>query len=335
MQADQWLPVELRAVRELTPTVREFTLAYPGRQVVAPGAHLNVRVLVGENGDRPDKRSYSVVSSTDDGELCIAVKQVERSRGGSRHMWSLRPGARLQATVPVSAFELSRGAPHYLLVAGGIGVTPMLSMAQALVRHGASLRMVYAARSRTELAYLPQLTGLLGDRLEVFPFDEGRSLDLAAEIAALPADGELYMCGPIGLMDAVREEWSRQGRSASRLRFETFGSSGHHAAQPFTVKVPRLKLEVQVPADRSMLDVLTEAGVVVLSECRRGECGLCALDVIGADAQIDHRDVFFAADEKAHNRRMCACVSRATGGCVVIEPAYRGDPDLSVTEVLA
>ncbi|MEO8807380.1 MAG: PDR/VanB family oxidoreductase [Burkholderiaceae bacterium] len=328
---DDWLQVELLGVRNVTPTVREFRLAFRERVPAAPGSHLNVRVMI---GDRPDKRSYSVVSATDDGEVSIAVKLLTESRGGSRHMWSLQPGSRLHVTRPSSGFELSRDAPQYLLLAGGIGVTPLVSMASALARRNANVRMVYATRSREEFAYLPLLQELLGARLEVFPADEGRVLDLAREVAALAVGAELYMCGPIGLMDAVRAEWLHLGLPLSKLRFETFGSSGHHAATAFTVKIPRLNMEVIVREDRSMLDALAEAGVAVLSECRRGECGLCALEIIGSDAEIDHRDVFFASAEHARNKKICACVSRAAGGTVVVEPAWRGDPDLGVTEVL-
>ncbi|MEO6565888.1 MAG: iron-sulfur cluster-binding domain-containing protein, partial [Casimicrobiaceae bacterium] len=218
---------------------------------------------------------------------------------------------------------------------GGIGVTPVISMARTLAHRSANVRMVYAARSREELAYLPLLQEILGARLEVFPADEDRMLDLAREVAALAVGAELYMCGPIGLMDAVRAEWLHQGRPLSKLRFETFGSSGHHAATAFTVKIPRLNKEVVVREDRSMLEALAEAGVAVLSECRRGECGLCALEIIGSDGEIDHRDVFFSSSERALNKKICACVSRAHGGTVVVEPAWRGDPDLGVTEVLA
>ena len=329
---DEWTEVEVRHIRNVTPTVREFELAFPERQVAAPGSHVNVRVTI---DGKPDKRSYSVVSASDDGVVTIAVKLLPESRGGSRYMWTLERGMRLHATKPHSEFELSRGASHYLLLAGGIGVTPIVAMARTLERLGASVRMLYAARSRDELAYGEELANTLGDRLAVFPADEGRMVDIAAEIAALPADAELYMCGPIGLLDAVGREWALQKRPLSKLRFETFGSSGHHAAKTFTVKIPRLAMEVLVPEDRSMLDALTSVGVSVLSECRRGECGLCAIDVVSFDGEIDHRDVFFSAEQRAHNRKICACVSRVAGGTIVVEPAFRGDPDLGRIEVLS
>ena len=145
---------------------------------------------------------------------------------------------------------------------------------------------------------------------------------------ALPAGAALYVCGPIGLMDAVREVWAASRRAPTQLHFETFGSGGRHATQAFTVHVPRLGLRVPVAGGQSMLDALTQAGMPLLSDCRRGECGLCAVDILELHGELDHRDVFFSAHEHQSARRMCACVSRLAGGEVSIETAWRPDPVL-------
>lgn len=240
-------------------------------------------------------------------------------------MWSLEPGSALDIAPPRCDFPLTLGAPQYLLLAGGVGITPLMTMAESLARAGTSVRMVYAARTAAEFAFRDELEALLGDRLTLFAADSGEDLDIAAEIDCLPPGGELYMCGPLGLMDSVRCAWADAGRPEARLRFETFGSSGRFAAQAFIVKVPRLGTEVLVRQNESMLDALESAGVEVIFECRRGECGLCAIEILGADGDIDHRDVFFSARQHAENRRMCACVSRVVNGSVTINPAWRGD----------
>jgi len=162
----------------------------------------------------------------------------------------------------------------------------------------------------------------LGERLATFV---GRTLDLDAEIAALPARAQLLICGPVPLLQAAQEAWARAGRATADLRFETFGSSGHQPPEAFWLKLPRHGLSVQVPADRSLLDVLEENGVAVLSDCRRGECGLCAVDVVQVQGRIDHRDVFFSAAEHAEGRQLCACVSRVCGGGVELDSSYRPD----------
>jgi len=322
-----WHPATVRAHRDLTPTVREFEIRPEGG--VKPwtvGSHLNVQVLV---DGREETRSYSLVGlphGPGAREVYrIAVKRADPGRGGSRFMWGLETGAELAIGEPNNHFELAFGAPEFLLVAGGIGITPIVGMAQMLAERGANVRMCYAARSADELAYHEVLRGALGERLRTLCDVAGQRLDLAAEIAALPPGGQLWICGPMPLLDAAREAWAASGRDRADLRFETFGNSGRFEAEPFWVELPRHGLRLEVPAGRSLLDVLNEAGVDTLYDCRRGECGLCAVDIVRAEGSVDHRDVFFSPHEKQACTRMCACVSRVSGGGVVLDSAYRPD----------
>ena len=328
---DTWFDATVIGIRNLTPTVKEFRLQYPLALRLAPGAHIDVQVAI---DGQTAMRSYSVVRSDANGQIVIAVKQVQGSRGGSRYMASLTLGSTLKASAPVSNFEPVYGPHHYLLLAAGIGVTPMLSVARALVAQGASVQMLYAVRNKDEQAYLQDLQDLLGERLRVFSADRNERLDVAAEINALAESAQLYLCGPIKLLDAAREHWQAAGRPAAQLRYETFGSSGRYLPQDFTVRVPRLGREVLVDAGQSMLDALSEAGIAMVSNCRRGECGLCAVDVLETDGVLDHRDVFFSSREHAGGNRICTCVSRVAGTSITIEPPWRGDPDLSHTTVL-
>jgi vanillate O-demethylase ferredoxin subunit len=238
-------------------------------------------------------------------------------------MHDLRPGERIQIGRPASHFELRHGSSHYLLIAGGIGVTPLIGMAETLAGT-AGVRMLYAAPSRAAMAFAAELQALLGDRLELFPSDEGRRLDLAAELARLDADAECYLCGPIRLLDAVRETWTALGRPPSLLRFETFASSGHYGAEPFRVHVRDHARSVEVPANRTLHEALQDAGIVVMADCLRGECGLCAVSVVAHDGVLDHRDVFFSAAERAAGERICTCVSRARGE-ITIDTGFRDE----------
>ena len=318
-----WHPANVRAHRDLSATVREFEIRPEGG--VKPwsvGSHLDVRVEV---DGREETRSYSLVGVPGDDAYRIAVKRAQPSRGGSRFMWGLETGSELSIGEPNNHFELSFNAPQFLLIAGGIGITPIVGMAQMLAARGANVQMRYAVRSAAELVYGDRLRSALGDRLKTFCSDAGERLDIAAEIAALAPRAQLLACGPITLLDALREAWATAGRPAADLRFETFGNSGRYEAQPFWVELPRHGLRLEVPAERSLLDVLNEAGVETLYDCQRGECGLCAVDVVSATGSIDHRDVFFSAHEKQSNQRLCACVSRVHGGGVVLDSAYRPD----------
>jgi ferredoxin-NADP reductase len=319
----QWHPAAVRAHRDLSSTVREFEIRPAGG--IRPwtvGSHLNVRIEV---DGREETRSYSLVGTPDAEVYRIAVKRAQPSRGGSRFMWQLETGSELRIGEPNSHFELAFNAPQFLLVAGGIGITPIVGMAQLLASQGAHVAMRYAARSADELVYADLLRPLLGERLQTFCDDRGERIALDAEIAALAPRAQLLACGPLPLLDALRDAWERAGRAPADLRFETFGNTGRYEAQPFWVELPRHRLRIEVPADRSLLDVLNESGVEVLCDCRRGECGLCAMDIVSVQGTIDHRDVFFSAHEKQDNRRLCACVSRVSGGGVVLDSAYRPD----------
>lgn len=320
-QDNHWFDAIVTSARDVTQHVREIEITPEGG---APhfvvGSHINVSITV---DGREDTRSYSLIGEPDGGRYRIAVKAHADSRGGSLYMRSLQKGTRLTVSAPVSGFELDLGASEYLLVAGGIGVTPLIGMASTLKRLGKPFRFLYAGRSRCDMAYLDDLSALLGERLHAFPKDQTKTLNLASEIASLAADGEVYLCGPARLLDDARRIWAETGRPLTKLRYETFGSGGHLATKAFTVEVPRLGLTVEVPENVSMLDALENAGVAVLYDCKRGECGLCALDVLGADSAIDHRDVFFSERQRAENNKICACVSRAAGGKIIIDTAYR------------
>ena len=173
------------------------------------------------------------------------------------------------------------------------------------------------------MAFADELEALLGDRLILRDNAQGQHIDLAAEFAALPTDAECYLCGPIGMLEAAKAAWAEAGRPISRLRYEVFGDSGLFAEKPFSVEVLNRGTRVAVRSDQSLLDALIGAGVEMIHDCRRGECGLCAVQVMGDGVEIDHRDVFFSAEEKAEGHKMCACVSRLTEGHAVIDVGYR------------
>ena len=156
----------VRATRDVTPTIRQIEFAPERGQVGwTAGSHIDIGVMV---DGRADTRSYSLVGEPDEGYYRVAVKREEQSRGGSRFMWSLKPGSRLSVSAPKNLFELQVGRPEYLLVAGGIGITPIVGMAQVLARRGEKFRLYYCGRSRREMAFLLELFERLGHRLEDF-----------------------------------------------------------------------------------------------------------------------------------------------------------------------
>ena len=314
-EAIEWRSARLRATRDLSPDIRLFEIEPAGEFIApTPGSHFNIGVQI--NG-RPDVRNYSAVGLGTDGLYQIAVKRLHDSRGGSAYMWSLAPGAHLTISTPGNHFELSRGCSEYLLLAGGIGITPIFSMALALAEAGARFRLLYAVRRYQDLALADELRHRIGDRLQVFVGSEGQRVDIGAEIARLRPDGEFYVCGPIGMLEDAKREWQKSDRPVDQLRFETFGNSGRFASEPFKVRVPRLGREIDVPVNQTMLEALESAGIDMIFDCRKGECGLCALSILEIDGIVDHRDVFFSEEEKAANTKLCTCVSRVIGSITV------------------
>lgn len=322
LQATRRREARVLAVRDLSGSVREILIAPDGGAAPwTPGAHIDISLPL-KGGAQV--RSYSLVGEAA-ASYRIAVKREDGGRGGSRFMHALTPGAKLFVSEPKNAFALDYSRPAYLLVAGGIGVTPVIGQAQALSRHGAKLRVALAARTRADILFHDEFSRAVGERVECFVSSEGRRIDPSREIVELAEGGELYICGPLPLVDAFRKAWEAAGRPAHLFRTETFGSSGEFAAQPFKVNVPALQRTIEVAADCSMLDALEAAGVEMISDCRRGECGLCAVDVLEASAPLDHRDVFFSEEERREAKKICACVSRAVSGEISIDTGYRPD----------
>ena len=322
LQSTRRREARVLAVRDLSAHVREIMLSpQGGASPWTPGAHIDISLPL-KGGAQV--RSYSLVGEAT-GAYRIAVKREDEGRGGSRFMHTLAPGATLFVSDPKNAFALDYARPAYLLVAGGIGVTPIIGQAQALARHGAQVRVALAARTRADILFHDDFSRALGDRVECFVSSEGRRIEAANEIARLAEDGELYICGPLPLVEAFHRAWKEAGRPAHLFRTETFGSSGEFASQPFKVNVPALGRTIEVAADCSMLDALEAAGVEMISDCRRGECGLCAVDIVDSNTPLDHRDVFFSEEERHAAKKICACVSRAVGGEISIDTGYRPD----------
>lgn len=280
--------------------------------VFAPGAHIELALPNGL------VRHYSLCNdSRERDRYVIGVGRAPASRGGSRYIHqSLRVGDSLVVTAVRNNFPLADGAPGYRFIAGGIGITPLLSMIRHCQVTGAPWSLLYCVRSRQRAAFQEELARWPGRvRYHVDEESAGAPPGLAAAAAA-PAVGEqLYCCGPDGLMRAVRES-SGHWPSAS-VHFEWFSTpaetsssvtAGDHA---FELVLRRQGRTLTVPAGRTILDTLEEHDVMVPFACREGLCRTCETSVCAGE--VEHRDFVLSATEREAGTSMMICVSRARG----------------------
>jgi ferredoxin-NADP reductase len=301
--------LEVREAVAAAEGVLSLTLADPSGAPLpswTPGAHVDLHVKPGT------VRQYSLCSDPDDtGYYRIAVLRVPDGRGGSAAVHErIRAGATVAVSEPRNHFELV-DAPDYLLVAGGIGITPLLAMARRLTALGKPWRMLYGGRSRATMAFLDELPP---DRVTVVPQDEAGRPDLAGYLATAP-DATVYACGPGGLLDAVRALHPGPVHTERFIAPEPAGSpDGDHA---FEVRLARTGLDLHVPAGTSVLDAIRAAGGEVPSSCEAGICGTCETAVI--DGVPDHRDALLTPEEQEAGTTMLICVSRCRGARLVLD----------------
>jgi ferredoxin-NADP reductase len=300
----------------LTPAIKAFVLrpANGGHlPPFAPGAHLSVQVAH-SNG----QRAYSLVRPHDgSGSYEIAVLHEPQGTGGSAWMHGLAPGAVLAAQAPRNDFALHEGGLPPLLMAGGIGITPLLCMARSLAAEGQPFDFFYATRSEEATAYLDDVRAL-GGTVVHDGGEPARGLDLRALLAAPKSGRHLHVCGPRGMVQAVVDTARAQGWPDDHVHFELFaGALARAGDAAFEVRTLRSGKTLTVPPGQSLLDVLIAAGLDPLYDCRQGDCGVCAVDVV--DGVPDHRDHNLSPREKAGGKTLCTCVSRALTPQLVLD----------------
>ncbi|MEK8047926.1 PDR/VanB family oxidoreductase [Ideonella margarita] len=267
-------------------------------------------------------RPYSLCNSpTEADRYELGVLDAPQSRGGSRavHL-GLRAGQTLQISAPRHQFSLAPQAAHHLLMAGGIGITPLLSMAHALHAQGASFKLHLAVRSRSRAPYLERLAQLPWAASVALHFDDEPEtrLDLAREVAEAPAGSHIYTCGPQGFMQAVLGAAEAAGWGADRRHQESFAAAAPEAGdQPFELELSRSGRIITVAADQTAARALTDAGVFLATSCEQGVCGTCLTVVLAGEP--DHRDQYLTPEEQAANDQFLPCCSRAKGGRLVID----------------
>jgi ferredoxin-NADP reductase len=308
----------LGKVVELAPGIREFWLMPADRRPLpaySGGSHI-VLGLPLTGGVR--RNPYSLVGDPEDrAKWRIAVRRQEASRGGSAWLHDhAREGQRLEVAVPANLFPMARLARHHVLVAGGIGITPILSHAREMARLGESFEVHYAFRERPFGVLTGELAGYAGDDLNLYDEAAGERIDFETLLGNRPLGTHAYLCGPAGMVETYHATARHLGWPADRVHSERFFAPPPGDA--FSVRLANSGLQVDVRPDQTMLEAIEASGVKAPFLCRGGACGQCELEVVESTTTLQHHDLFLSAEHRASGKRIMPCVSRAAGGCVTV-----------------
>lgn len=309
------LDLTLRESKTVAQDVVELTLARPDGAALptwTPGAHIDL-----ELGDGL-VRQYSLLGALDDPTVWkVAVLKEPESRGGSVAAHALKAGMTVGVRGPRNHFALEP-APRYLFIAGGIGITPIMAMIASAEAAGADWRLAYGGRSAGSMAYGAELAARHPERVTLYPQDETGLLPLGA-LLGTPQEGTLiYCCGPEPLLAAV--EAQAADWPVGSLHVEHFSPKEITDDAPdtaFEIELAQSGLTLTVPAGRSILDVVSEAGIDVLTSCQEGTCGTCETAVL--EGSPLHRDSILTDREKERGESMMICVSRARSAKLVLD----------------
>lgn len=318
--AEQSIEVRVRCITYQTDTINSYELVSTGEKELPPftaGAHINLHLSAGVI------RSYSLVNDQQERHrYVIAVNRDANSRGGSSFVHdSLKVGAIIKIDCPRNNFELVEDASHSVLIAGGIGITPLLAMVRRLEALGRTWQLFYAARTRGAAAFLDELYALRAntDLNLRTDFDDERSgllFDIKAIVQNAPPDAHLYCCGPTAMLQAF--EAATADRSPDRVHVEYFQTTEAPATEGgFDVVLARSGRTITVNGGQTILDALLEAGVAVNYSCSSGVCGTCETRVI--EGIPDHRDQYLSKDEQADNKLIMVCCSGAITKRLVLD----------------
>lgn len=312
---EELIDVRLVAIRYAARDTNLFEFARIDRQPLPayePGAHIDLHLPNGL------VRQYSlIVAKPDLASYTVGIKRDPASRGGSKYIHDeLRVGRAIKISAPRNNFPLKEGARHVILFAGGIGITPIWCMVQRLAERGRSWQLYYSARSRADMAFLHALEAMAG---ATFHFDDeaaGKFLDIGQLLAQAPKDAHLYCCGPAPMLsafEAATADWP-----PDQIHVEYFTPKAAPAKSGgFTVELARSHQEFFIPAGKTILQVLLDAGVDVDYSCELGICGACEQRVISG--QPEHRDSILTEEEQASNTRVMICCAGCKSDRLVLD----------------
>ena len=315
-------PRRVRIARKTleAPDICSFELVAVDGGALPPftaGAHIDVLL------DGAVVRQYSLCNHPRETDrYLIAVLREPASRGGSSRMHALREGDELDISEPRNHFALAPDARRHLLLAGGIGITPILCMAEQLASEGAAFELRYCTRSATRTAFLQRIRQSAFSAKAQIHHDDGaaaQKLDLPAVFAAPQAGDHLYVCGPGGFIEAVLAAARAAGWPTEALHREYFAAGPTSIADDgaFDVQIASSGALIRVAPQQSVIAALAAVGIEVPVSCEQGVCGTCLTGVL--DGTPDHRDLYLTDDERARGDQFTPCCSRAKSPRLVLD----------------
>lgn len=310
--------VRVIEIEKLTPRIKRFCLASAdgGRLAsFSPGSHVAIEIPLEQKIKR---NSYSLCSSpyqTNFYDLAVLLK--EESRGGSEYLHQISTGTKLNIGFPKNNFCPNSLARKYILIAGGIGITPFISMLANFSIFNTPFELHYAAKSIKECAFYNFLQQEYSNLVRFYFSDRKERLNLQQILKEQPLGTHVYLCAPPSLMSECSSVAQALGYPSSAIHRELFGAVKTNKVKPFTAVLAQSEKSIKVPKDKTLLEALEAAGISPNYSCRAGGCGACEVKVI--EGKINHLDSYYSPEEKAEQNRILTCISRAKSKQLVID----------------
>lgn len=319
VQAVGVIPVIVSKIDDVASDIRLLTLIQPEGQHLpgfSGGSHISV--VIPNGNDTPLRNAYSLMSSPyDTSSYQIAVRRMDNGRGGSSWLHEIGEGQALSITPPINLFPLHKLGRLHILLAGGIGITPIFPQAEELAQAGAAFEVHVAVHDESNAGLACRLQALYGDRVTVrLSAREGRP-NFAEILSDRPLGSHMYVCGPAGMIDDACSVARTLGWSQSHIHFEHFIEQ--KSGTSFEVVLARSGLTLDIPPEASILEVLEANEIAIPYLCRGGACGQCETRVIGIDGVLEHHDVWLSDTAKACNSHIMPCISRVSGGTIILD----------------